>query len=204
MVTGLRPDIVGWTADWRTRGRRLPFDPADTTDPPPGFERVRWTPLVGCTGELTALQRANALFAGRPNPSGDEAYWRQEGRNVPCAYLLAAARADLTMRQVVEWANRSDDTEPVAVLPQLDDSGLWSNSLRAAIANEPRHKAGVHFLRDTLPTIGHRHPQRREATTPTTVNAASVLADHTAVISWLPDRVFVHDQATRGWVGCRS
>ena len=143
VVTGLRPDIVGWTADWRTRGRRLLFDPADTTDPPAGFERVRWTPLVGCTDELTALQRANALFAGRPNPSGDEAYWRQEGRNVLCAYLLAAARADLTMMQVVEWANRSDDTEPVAVLSQLDDSGLWSNSLRAAIANEPRYKAGV-------------------------------------------------------------
>jgi len=119
------------------------FDPANTTDVPDGCEPLRWTPLVGCTDELTALQRANALFAGRPNPSGDEAYWRQEGRNVLCAYLLAAARADLTMLHVLEWANRSADTEPAAILSQLDDTGLWSATLRSAIANEPRYKAGV-------------------------------------------------------------
>lgn len=143
VVTGLRPEIVGWTEPFRQRGRRWVFDPDGRFVLPAGMERLRWTPLVGCTDELTALQRANALFAGRPNTSGDEAYWRQEGRNVLCAYLLAAARSDMTMMEVVRWAAQSNDTAPAEILADVDDSGLWSASLNAAITNDPRYKAGV-------------------------------------------------------------
>lgn len=144
LVTGLRPEIVMWTMDWRTKGVRWVFDPADGLDLKPGLTRLRWSPLVGCTDELTALQRATAMFGARPDTGSNEAYWRQEGRNVLTAYLLAAATAGETIMKVMQWADRSTSTEPVEILRGDGDSlAMWGDSLAAAVANEPRYKAGV-------------------------------------------------------------
>jgi type IV secretory pathway TraG/TraD family ATPase VirD4 len=47
------------------------------------------------------------------------------------------------MMEVVRWAAQSNDTAPAEILADVDDSGLWSASLNAAINNDPRYKAGV-------------------------------------------------------------
>jgi type IV secretory pathway TraG/TraD family ATPase VirD4 len=114
---------------------------------------VRWSPLRGCDDVVTARLRAEALFAAVPEGGPNDTFWRNNGQMLLSTYLLAAALADGQMSDIVSWADRDTDSSPVDVIrafaTDLDaghvQAALMSSAaqLKAAIAQDPRYKAGV-------------------------------------------------------------
>ena len=120
---------------------------------PEGVTAVRWSPLQGCDTLLGAKLRAEALFSALAKASADDQFWRTAGTSLLGGYLLAAARQNGTILDVLDWIDRDSDRSPVDVIKSaattLDDPIeqqamlTASRQLDAAIAQDPRYKAGV-------------------------------------------------------------
>lgn len=159
VATGVREDIMMWTHPWRAAGG----SPMWLCEPmraggalPAGVREVRWSPLQGCHDMVTARLRAEALFSALPKAGGDDEFWRTAGTALLSGYLMAAARQDGRISDVLRWVDRDTDESPVEVLRKsaalladpadaLERSSLLSvaASLEAAIGQDPRYKAGV-------------------------------------------------------------
>lgn len=156
VATGVRADIMTWTHPWRSQSGAPMWlcEPMRESGPlPEGVREVRWSPLAGCETLLGARLRAEALFAALPKAAADDQFWRSAGTTLLAAYLLAAARQDGTMQDVLDWIDRDTDREPAVILAQsaslvddrLERESVLSSArqLEAAIAQDPRYKAGV-------------------------------------------------------------
>lgn len=157
VATGVRDDIMLWTHPWRrhTGGPMWVCEPMREPGRslPEGVNVVRWSPLLGCTDMVTSRLRAEALFAALQDGGPNDTFWRNNGQALLSAYLLAAALEDGTISDVVRWADRDTDASPVEAIravaaryePGLDQASLTSAAaqLEAAIAQDPRYKAGV-------------------------------------------------------------
>lgn len=156
VATGVRDDIMVWTHPWRRhRGPMWLCEPMRNPDRPlpAGVLPVRWSPLRGCEDIVQARLRAEALFAAVPEGGSNDTFWRNNGQALLATYLLAAALQDGTMSDVVGWADRDTDTSPVDVIRTVAgdlDAGYVraallssASQLEAAIAQDPRYKAGV-------------------------------------------------------------
>lgn len=156
VATGVRADIMALTHRWR-RHRGGPMwlcEPMRESGPlPAGVSEVRWSPLAGCDSLLGARLRAEALFSALPKAGSEDQFWRTAGTTLLATYLLAAARNGGTVVDVLDWIDHDNDQSPVDVLErsadELDDpyerEAVMSASrqLGAAIAQDPRYKAGV-------------------------------------------------------------
>ncbi|HWL44563.1 MAG TPA: type IV secretory system conjugative DNA transfer family protein [Ilumatobacter sp.] len=157
VATGVRRDIMDWTHPWRAATgapmwRCEPMLPPGTVLPA-GVETVRWSPLSGCESMLTAKLRAEALFAALPAASADDQFWRNAGQTILSCYLMAAAARDGSIRDVLGWADRDSDRSPADVLraaaDEIDDPierdtvNSVAAQVEAAVAQDPRYKAGV-------------------------------------------------------------
>ena len=161
LATGVREDIMTWTHPWRSlRPGRMwlcePMRNRSASALPAGVALVRWSPLQGCEEMVTARLRAEALFAALPKGGSNDEFWRTAGQTLLAGYLLAAARHDGTINDVLAWVDRDTDSSPVDSLRYcadlLDDAGdqLDASTLRsvaaqleAAIGQDPRYRAGV-------------------------------------------------------------
>ena len=155
VATGVRADIMALTHPWR-RQRGGPMwlcEPMRESGAlPDGVQEVRWSPLTGCDNLLGARLRAEALFSALPKASSEDQFWRTAGTTLLATYLLAAARKGGTVVDVLDWIDHDNDQSPVDVLErsadELDDpyerEAVMSASrqLSAAIAQDPRYKAG--------------------------------------------------------------
>lgn len=157
VATGVRSEILNWTHAHRAaRGGPLwlcePMLPADAHIPD-GVQRVRWSPVAGCEDYVTAQLRAEVLFAAIPKGGANDEYWRNAGEQLLAGYLMAAAHGGDTILTVLDWVDRDSDDAPADVLrwaaDQVDDE-IDAHTLRsaasqldAAIAQDPRYKAGV-------------------------------------------------------------
>jgi type IV secretory pathway TraG/TraD family ATPase VirD4 len=156
VATGVRDDIMAWTHPWRRHaGPMWLCEPMrEPSRPLPGGVRpVRWSPLRGCDDVVTARLRAEALFAAVPEGGANDTFWRNNGQMLLSTYLLAAALGDGRMSDIVAWADRDTDSSPVDVIRSFAQdleaghvqAALMSSAaqLEAAIAQDPRYKAGV-------------------------------------------------------------
>ena len=159
VATGVRDDIMMWTHPWRAHrsGPMWLCEPMRVGgDLPAGVRSVRWSPLSGCHEMVTARLRAEALFAALPKAGGDDEFWRTAGQALLACYLMAAARRDGYISDVLEWIDRDTDTSPVETLrwaasllthsaDELERASLSSVAaqLEAAIGQDPRYRAGV-------------------------------------------------------------
>lgn len=157
VATGVRRDIMLWTHPWRAaNGAPMwlcePMLPPGT-ELPARVEPVRWSPVGGCESLVSADLRAEALFAALPPPGPNDTYWRGHGQSMLAAYLMAAAHRDGTIRDVLNWADRDSDRSPADVLRWAADQfqdpidrdtlNSTASEVEAAIAQDPRYKAGV-------------------------------------------------------------
>ena len=157
VATGVRDDIMMWTHPWRRHmnGPMWLCEPMrePSRELPDGVNAVRWSPLAGCSDMVQARLRAEALFAAVAEGGANDTFWRNNGQALLSAYLLAAALQDGVMSDVVRWADRDTDASPVEAIRAvadtleagLDQAALLSAAaqLEAAIAQDPRYKAGV-------------------------------------------------------------
>ena len=156
VATGVRTDIMTLTHEWR-RERGGPMwlcEPMRESGAlPDGVQEVRWSPLTGCGNLLGARLRAEALFSALPKASSEDQFWRTAGTTLLATYLLAAARKDGTVMDVLDWIDHDNDQSPVDVLERSAESlsdpyereavMSASRQLSSAIAQDPRFKAGV-------------------------------------------------------------
>lgn len=156
VATGVRADIMALTHPWR-RQRGGPMwlcEPMRESGAlPDGVREVRWSPLTGCDNVLGARLRAEALFSALPKAGSEDQFWRTAGTTLLANYLLAAARKGGTVLDVLDWIDHDNDQSPVDVLERSADElsdpyerqavMSASRQLAAAIAQDPRYKAGV-------------------------------------------------------------
>lgn len=159
VATGVRDDILNWTLPWRAAGGGPLWlcEPMRTSGAlPAGVQAVRWSPLAGCHDMVDARLRAEALFSALPKGGANDEYWRNAGQDLLAALLMAAARDDGRIGDVVAWLDRDSDASPVEILRNIaatltdpDDAidqsaiGSVASQLEAAIAQDPRYRAGV-------------------------------------------------------------
>jgi len=152
----VRADIMTLTHPFRAAagGPMWLCEPMRDSGPlPVGVREVRWSPLQGCDSLLGARLRAEALFSALPKAASDDQFWRTAGTTLLASYLLAAARQHGTIMDVLDWVDHDADRSPVDVLStsaervsdHTDRQAILSTArqLDAAIAQDPRYKAGV-------------------------------------------------------------
>ena len=116
LATSTKADLFELTACGRQR-----FGPVLALDPDalaPAAEPVRWSPVAGCQRSEVAERRASALLAagGDDGDVQNGAFFRDSARDLLKGYLHAAALSGLSIRAVLQWSRRPDDTTPRDVL----------------------------------------------------------------------------------------
>lgn len=143
IVTATRPDTLRATIESRrARGSVAVFDPQNISHAP---ERLRWSPVHGCSDPLTAILRARALTAGAKLAGlRDGEFWDAMAQAVVRCYLHAADLDGLPVRDVVSWISRPADPTPVRILrAQGGAAEGWAEELSAQAAADPRQRDSV-------------------------------------------------------------
>lgn len=117
VATSLRPDLLLHTITTRATGERpvWVFDPTNISLWP---DRLRWSPVAGCREPAAAIRRAHAMVMGARDPADQrgDADWRRLASDVLRCYLHAAALAGGDIADVLRWAAKPREDEPVAIL----------------------------------------------------------------------------------------
>jgi type IV secretion system protein VirD4 len=143
IVTATRPDTLRATlAARRAIGPVAVFDPQHLL---PDIDRLRWSPVAGCTDPLTAITRARALVAGaKLGLLRDGEFWDQMSQAVVRGYLHAAALDRRPVRDVLAWSARPADPTPVRILRDHPDAApAWAEELAAQANAEQRQRDSV-------------------------------------------------------------
>ena len=143
IVTATRPDTLRATIDRRRmHGPVAIFDPQGAIDTD---ERLRWSPVQGCTDPLTAILRARALTEGaKLSALRDGEFWDAMAQAVVRCYLHAADLGALPVREVLGWVSRPADPAPVRILRSHPDAAVgWADELAAQSAADHRQRDSV-------------------------------------------------------------
>ena len=180
LVTATRPDTLQATLEVRRgRGPVAVFDPHGISGQ---GDRLRWSPVRGCTDPLTAILRARALTAGAKLAHlRDGEFWDGMTQAVVRCYLHAAALDGRPIDEVLGWVGRPGDPTPVRILRNHRDAAPgWAEELSAQAVADPRQRdsvwAGVRRAFDSL-----ADPRVLAACSPSEADAFDAtrfLADH--------------------------
>jgi type IV secretion system protein VirD4 len=143
IVTATRPDTLRATVDRRREhGPVAVFDPQNISNT---SERLRWSPVHGCSDPLTAILRARALTAGaKLSGLRDGEFWDAMAQAVVRCYLHAADLDGLPVRDVVSWVSRPTDPTPVRILRAHGGAAEgWAEELSAQAAADQRQRDSV-------------------------------------------------------------
>ncbi|MEV4504879.1 type VI secretion protein [Streptomyces klenkii] len=140
-------DAALWAATKDARAKLGPvhvFDPSHLLDTP---DRLRWSPLRGCTARETATARAAALLAPvRPHSALDSATADAAETLLRC-WLHAAAVDGRPFRQVLRWAQGAAAHEPVRILrTHLKAAGGSAGELESALTGHPERREAAQEL----------------------------------------------------------
>ena len=142
IVTSTRPDVLRHTAG--TRGDAIEvFDPQGSSRWP---KCLKWSPVVGCADPLTAILRARGFAAGAgfERTTTDADFWSASAAAVIRAYLHAAALTGRSITDIMSWASRPSDAEPIRILRHEDGAAIgWGDDLASQAAADPRTRDGV-------------------------------------------------------------
>lgn len=113
----------------------------------------RWSPVLGCHREQTAISRAGYLLYGARSgaQAGDSIndFFKSTACEVLRAYLMAAALAGLNMRDVYRWATNADDDEAVKILEHANARPDWVSVLKQRQATTDRTRDGIYTTLST-------------------------------------------------------
>jgi len=116
VATSVKDDLARVTLAARSqRGPVWVFDPTSGS----GLDRLScWSPISACRDWASAQKMASWLVDATPARTGvsDAAFWYAAAAKQLAPLLLAAARGDYTMADVVRWTNSTDLSEPGQVL----------------------------------------------------------------------------------------
>lgn len=142
VVTSTRPDVLRHTAGVRV-GPVEVFDPQGASHWP---TRLRWSPVAGCEDPLIAIRRGRGFAAGAGfnQATTDAEFWTASAAAVIRVYLHAAALGGRTMADVIGWAARPQDAEPVRILRGCSDAAPgWAEDLASQGAFDARTRDGI-------------------------------------------------------------
>ena len=143
IVTATRPDTLRATVDRRRgQGPVAVFDPQNISNT---SERLRWSPVHGCSDPLTAILRARALTTGaKLSGLRDGEFWDAMAQAVVRCYLHAADLDGLPVHDVVSWVSRPTDPTPVRILRAHGGAAEgWAEELSAQAAADQRQRDSV-------------------------------------------------------------
>ncbi|CAM5451549.1 type VI secretion protein [Streptomyces abikoensis] len=140
-------DAALWAGTKDARAKLGPvhvFDPSHLLDTP---DRLRWSPLGGCTARETAAARAAALLAPvRPLSALDSATADTAETLLRC-WLHAAAVDGRPFRQVLRWAQGAAAHEPVRILrTHVKAAGGAAGELESALTGYPERREAAQEL----------------------------------------------------------
>lgn len=148
--TSTKPEVLGCTAAVRgRRGRVLLFDPTGTTEPPPGVERVGWSPLCSSTRWDGSLQMARSMVdaadtAGAGRSTAVFGHWQERAASLLAPLLHAAALEKEAMRTVLHWVDRHDGSAALAILSRrLGDAAPAVDVLSGILTTDGREQSGI-------------------------------------------------------------
>lgn len=172
VATSVKNDLLRDTlARRRLLGEIKVFDPTATT----GLERASWTPLTACGDWAGARRTADRLakaaqFSARTLQDAD--FWAHACARFLAPLLLAAARSDRAMTDVVRWIDTEEQAE-VADALDADDDEAARNALLTVWSADDRLRSSL-YMTAGLALDAYNDP---------TVAACSTGADVTA--PWL-------------------
>ena len=121
--TSIKADVVHDTHRARSQvGEVLIFDPTATTT----LEHTPWSPIAAArTWEGARRTAANLLGVADQGAAqnNEETFWKPAGARYLAPLLLAAAHANLTMRDVLRWVALMEQDEPTQLLKDCPNPG---------------------------------------------------------------------------------
>lgn len=148
--TSTKPEVLERTAAARgLRGRTLLFDPTASTDPPPGVERIGWSPLSSSLQWDGALQMARSMVHAAGASTGAHqvvasGHWEERARSLLAPLLHAAALEGAGMRDVLHWVDRHDGSGALAVLSRrIGEVAPATDVLSGILTTDPREQSGI-------------------------------------------------------------
>ncbi|GAA4685046.1 type IV secretory system conjugative DNA transfer family protein [Gordonia humi] len=133
MVTTTKADLIAATlAERQTYGEIAVFDPERLTGWP---HPLRWSVLAGCQDPTIAIRRAEAMVKAAPMDNvKDSSFWQTRGSVVLRCCLMAAALADLRLRDIREWVGSMDVSQPYQILSKLYPE--WAGDMQQLMTSE--------------------------------------------------------------------
>jgi len=150
--TSTKGDVLDATAAARrARGWTFVYDPSGTVDPPPGVQRIGWSPVNGShqwDGALATadamVRTAHAVRHGSSSTVSD--HWSERATALLAPLLHAAALDGRVMRTVLRWVDRHDGVEALTVLGDGNASADGSppaDLLAGILTTDPREQSGI-------------------------------------------------------------
>jgi type IV secretion system protein VirD4 len=149
VATSVKGDLLADTLAWRARqGRCAVFDPTGASgvvgaDP--------WSPLAEAHTWQRAQRVASWMVEATPGRAGlsDGAFWYAAAAKLLAPLLLAAARSDATMADVVRWTDLETYAEPAALLDAAGEAAA-ATALHACAARDDRIRSSVGTTLETV------------------------------------------------------
>jgi type IV secretion system protein VirD4 len=145
VATSTKPDILAATLPARTeRGRCWLLDPSGSVRPPPGVERIRWSPVAAARTWDDSLVIARSM-AGAARPAGrqgESAHWTERAEALLAPLLHAAWLQGAGMDTIVRWV-LGQDLGPAAAIVSSERVRLAEAVLAGIDATDPREQSGI-------------------------------------------------------------
>lgn len=146
--TSTKPDVMTATAPARARmGRCLLFDPSETVHPPPGVDRLRWSPVPAARSWSAALAAGHAMVlasrpAGRSTLLADGHHWTERAEALLAPLMHAAALEGEGVRALVRWVNRREGDPALGALAR-HGAQLAGDQLAGILGSDHRELSGI-------------------------------------------------------------
>ena len=148
VTTSTKADILEATLRARLRsGSVLMFDPFGSTPAPPDVVRIGWSPLHASRSWDGALLMASSMVTAAHQRSAQGRHgadhWSERSASLLAPILFAAACANRTMAEVVQWVDRHHGSDALIEL----ESSVGSNHpapalLSGILATDSREQSG--------------------------------------------------------------
>ena len=145
VVTSTKPDVMAATLDRRAeQGRCWLLDPMGALRPPPGVERIRWSPVAAARTWDESLVLARSMTgAARPGAArGDSRHWTERAEALLAPLLHAAHLQGSGMETVVGWV-LGQNLGPAAAVLTAEGVRVGAAVLGGLEATDPREQSGI-------------------------------------------------------------
>jgi type IV secretory pathway TraG/TraD family ATPase VirD4 len=122
------------------------YDPSGEVQCPSGVERVGWSPLTTAGNWDAAVVTADAMVGASrlSGARGAEQHWGERAGALLSTLLHAAAREELTMKEVLRWIDRHNGAPALEILASghgEDDPA--TDLLTGIVATDSREQSGI-------------------------------------------------------------